>query len=154
MKFTLTIPNPIFEGCQRLAREHDVRVATILNALIRRGIICGHVCPFVLLHDEYQFKRELQAEIKRLDRVLDEWDGLDLEAMTGDEVAAIANGERSLDEYPPDPLELLAESLDDEGLWGEPPTKEAIMETLESFRESTIMLAQAIGQLSDDDDDC
>jgi hypothetical protein len=113
MKFTLTIPDPIFQGCQQLAREHDVRVATILNALIRRGIISCHVSPFALLHDEYLFKRQLKEQIKELERACDEWDGLCLEAMSGDEVAAIANGERSFsDSLPPDPMELLEDEME------------------------------------------
>lgn len=115
MKFTLTIPDPIFQGCQQLAKEHDVRVATILNALIRRGIISCHVSPFVLLHDEYLFKRQLKEQIRDLERAIGEWDGLDLESMEGTEIAAIANGEKSFsDSLPPVPLETLKEEADRE----------------------------------------
>jgi hypothetical protein len=161
MKFTLTIPDPIFRGCQQLARENDVRVATILNALIRRGIICGHVSPFVLLHDEYLFKRQLKEHIKELDRACDEWGGLDLEAMTGDEIAAIANGEKSFsDSLPPDPMELLEDEQDWEDSDNDSPwldvdsattTDEIISQHLKAMDELSALITQKLAAAGDDE---
>jgi hypothetical protein len=161
MKFTLTIPDPIFRGCQQLAKEHDVRVATILNCLIRRGIISCHVSPFVLLHDEYHFKRQLKEQIKELERAVDEWSGLDLGEMSGDEIVAIANGEKSFsDSLPPDPMELMEDEMEWEDSDNDSPwldvdsattTDEIISQHLKAMDQLSALINQKLAAAAGDD---
>ncbi len=127
MKFTLTIPNDVYEYCQMASEKHGVRLATILNCLIRRGIISGCFVRFRPMQDDYEFKKMLGTAIKELDKEIstgfDDWFGLDISGMSKQELFDISEGNKApADVLPPDDLELLQAELDameDDPIWDE-----------------------------------
>jgi hypothetical protein len=97
MQFTFRVDPYIYNGIKELAARHKVKVGTVLNALVRRGLIVGLVHPFEPLpshQDDKALLKELEELGKEGEALFCEFFGVDLNKLSFDELVEMADGRK------------------------------------------------------------
>jgi hypothetical protein len=96
MQFTFRCPDNVFKAIQQLADRHGVKVGTVINGLVRRGLVSGHFVPFAIAPDRQDLKaliKELNASSEGGREMIHDLMGVDIEKMSINELVALAMGE-------------------------------------------------------------
>lgn len=93
MQFTFNCPENIYGAIQRLADRHGVKKGTVINLLVKRGLLTGYFVPF----SPVPTKEDLKALVKGLDadpeasrNLIHDVYGIDTDKMSAHELSEFA----------------------------------------------------------------